>query len=163
MSYSYTLALTTPLSAEEAACLVGGLPGFERLTGGTAVGPGIVASIRPTDEEDKEFCRDYEGFEPDLSVSLTRKRGNRDDVLEADNVLQVTMRLLPHAAGAAVLRAEDVLWLRLEKGALWLNTEGGLWKYYQDLLPLVTLPYRAAALPDATLDATLGAPEGEPA
>jgi len=148
MSYSYTLVLTTPLSAEEALHLVCEMPGFERGQGRSVLGPGIVVSIRAADEEDKEAGREFEGFAPDLCVSLTKKRGNRDGLLEADNVLRVTMRLLPCAAGNAVLRAEEALWLRLEKGALWLNTEGDLWQDYQSLLRLITLPYHAAALPD---------------
>lgn len=152
MSYSYTLVLTTPLSDEEALHLVREMPGFERGPGRSALGPGIVVSIRAADEEDKEAGQEFEGFAPDLCVSLTKKRGNRDGLLEADNVLRVTMLLLPRTAGEAVLRAEEDLWLRLEDGALWLNTESDLWQDYQDLLPLITLPYRAAALPDSPLE-----------
>ena len=151
MSYSYTLALRTTLSAKEAVHLVSGMSGFERQEGRSIVGPGIVVSIRTADAEDKEDGLQFESFEPDLCVSLTHKRGNKDEDMEISNVIQVTMLLLHHATGEAVLRAEDALWLRFEHGVVIFNQEEDLWREGQDTLPLVTLPYQVAILPDATL------------
>ncbi len=148
MSFNYSLSLTAALSAEKALELLSQLPGFGVPVDHTTVGPGIVISARPADEEDKEFGLEYEGFEPDLSVYMTHKRGNHDDLLEVDNVIRTTMILLHHCTGNAVLRANDSLWLRLQNNALLLNSEGALWQELQPLLPLVTLPYQAVPLPD---------------
>lgn len=148
MSYSYSLILTTTLSTDEVLHLLNHLPGFATSEVRNAIGPGIVASVRPADAEDKEITLEYEGFEPDLSVYMTQKRDNEDDLLEVDNVVRVTMLLLHHCTGNAVLRAEEALWLRLHNNALLINSNGGLVRYYQDLLPLITLPYEAVPLPD---------------
>lgn len=148
MSYDYTLILRAVLSAEEALDFLGQLPDFERRVNHVAIGPGIVVDIRCADEEDKEFALEYEGFEPDLSVRMTHKRGNKDGLLESDNVIRTTMFLLHYCTGDAVLRANDALWFRLQNNALLINSEGGFWRYHQDLLPLINLPYQAVALPD---------------
>ncbi len=148
MSYGYSLILTTDLSAEEALFLVCQMPGFEPPEGRVTVGPGIVVDVMTADEEDKEFALEYEGFEPDLRVSLTRNCDNKDGLLQVDNVLRTTMLLLRHSTGNAVLRANDALWLRLHNNALLINSDGGLVKYYQILLPLITLPYQVVSLPD---------------
>lgn len=148
MSYGYSLILTTDLSAEEALSLVCQMPEFEPPEGRVTVGPGIVVDVMTADEEDKEFALEYEGFEPDLRVSLTHKRGNENDLLEVDNVIRTTMLLLHHSTGNAVLRANDALWLRLHNNTLLINSDGGLVKYYQILLPLITLPYQVVSLPD---------------
>ena len=154
MSYSYSLILTTRLSAEEALFLVCQMPGFEPSEGRVTVGPGIVVDVMTADEEDKEFALKYEGFEPDLRVSLTRNRDNTDGLLQVDNVLRTTMLLLHHCTRNAVLRANDELWLRLYNNALLIDSGGGLVKYYQELLPLITMPYHVVALPDATLESS---------
>ena len=156
MSYDYSLTLTTALSAEKAIHLVSEMPSFETvpdvITNRNSIfGPGIVVSISPADAEDKEYGLEFEGFAPDLRVSLTQKYGNKDEHIETSSVIQVSMLLLHHSTGAAVLRAEDSLWLRLENNVLWLNSERALWREHQDLLPMITMPYRVAALPDATL------------
>lgn len=148
MSYSYSLILTATLSTHEVLHLLSQMPGFELPEGSMTVGPGIVVDVMTADEEDKEFALEYEGFEPDLRVRLTHKRGNKDDLLETDNVLRVTMLLLHHCTGNAVLRAEEILWLRLHNKALLINSNGAFWKEFQDLLPLITLPYEAIPLPD---------------
>ena len=155
MSYSYSLILTTDLSAEEALSLVCQIPGFEPSEGRVTVGRGIVVDVMTADEEDKEFALEYEGFEPDLRVSLTRNRDNTDSLLQVDNVLRTTVLLLHHCTGNAVLRANDALWLRFHNNALLIDSNGGLVKYYQELLPLITMPYHVAALPDATLEPSL--------
>lgn len=147
MSYGYTLALTTTLFAEEVLQLVCQYLNFERHTS-YVVGPGVVVHVRVADEEDKEFALEYEGFEPDLSVDMSHKRGNKDDLLEADNVIRATMVLLHHCSGNAVLRANDILWLRLQNNVLLINSNGAFWQEFQDLLPLITLPYEAVPLPD---------------
>ncbi len=148
MSYSYSLILTATLSTNEVLHLLSQLPGFEPPEGRVTVGPDIVASVRLADQEDKEFALEYEGFGPDLSVYMTHKRGNKDSLLEADNVIRVTMLLLHHCTGNAVLRAEGALWLRLHNNTLLINSEGELWTEFQELLPLVTLPYQDVPLPD---------------
>lgn len=158
MSYSYRLTLTTALSEEEATQLVGTIPGFETYfcpypyqAGGRCglIGPGIVVNVYTAHAEDIEYGLKYEGFAPDLRVSMTQKRDNEDYDLEISNVLQVTMLLLHHSAGQAILEAEESLWLRLEDNALWLNSERGLWRECQEFLPLITLPYQVAALSEA--------------
>ncbi len=148
MSFNYTLALTAVLSAEDALNLLGHQPNFNPPAGHSVVGPGLVVDIRPADQEDKEFALEHEGFEPDLSVYMSRKRGNEDDLLEVDNVIRTTMILLHHCTGNAVLRANDALWVRLRDNTLLINSKGAFWRELQGLLPLVTLPYHAVPLPD---------------
>ncbi len=147
MSFNYSLSMNSFQLPATAFQTISILPGFEAVAEDVAFGPGVTATVSAADEEDKEYVLEHEGFEPTLDILLVEDHKGVSGEVATANIVRAVVALLHHANGDAVLRYNnETLLLRLHKNDLVLNTQPEFWDWYPQLLKLVTLPYRMAAL-----------------
>ncbi len=147
MSFNYSLSMSSAQLPAAAFQTISTLPGFEAVAEDVAFGPGVTATVAAADEEDKEYALEHEGFEPTLDVLLVEDHKGVSGEVATKNIVRAVVALLHYADGDAVLRYNnETLLLRLHENDLILNTNSEFWEWYPQLLHLVNLPYRMAAL-----------------
>ncbi|WP_236594984.1 SitI3 family protein [Saccharothrix sp. 6-C] len=148
MSISYSLALATPLPAEQVADAlreVGATTGLldataQPLGDDTTTTDGTWVRIVPEHPRPWNPVLEVLGVAPTVRVSFRLDKAG-DITRQQDGVVRLALGLLARVRSDAVLHSDfEVIWLLLRHGELLLNERDDLWP--PNRLALVAYPYR---------------------